>query len=68
MNLAIVIPIIVFCLSSLFLIFNNQIWNFIDYMLLKYNEYQYLRKYNKKQRLKALKESKDNSNFKVYKS
>lgn len=67
MNLAIVIPIIVFCLSSLFLIFNNQIWNFIDYMLLKYNEYQYLRKYNKKQRLKALKESKDNSNFKVYK-
>ncbi len=68
MNLAIVIPIIVFCLSSLFLIFNNQIWNFIDCMLLKYNEYQYLRKYNKKQRLKALKESKDNSNFKVYKS
>ena len=68
MNLAIVIPIIVFCLSSLFLIFNNQIWNFIDYMLLKYNEHQYLRKYNKKQRLKALKESKDNSNFKVYKS
>lgn len=68
MNLAIVIPIIVFCLSSLFLIFNNQIWNFIDYMLLKYNEYQYLRKYNKKQRLKALKESKDNSKFKVYKS
>lgn len=68
MNLAIVIPIIVFCLSSLFLIFNNQIWNFIDYMLLKYNEYQYLKKYNKKQRLKALKESKDNSNFKVYKS
>ena len=68
MNLAIVIPIIVFCLSSLFLIFNNQIWNFIDCMLLKYNECQYLRKYNKKQRLKALKESKDNSNFKVYKS
>ncbi|EPP7234016.1 hypothetical protein ACTOJ1_000932 [Shigella flexneri] len=68
MNLAIVIPIIVFCLSSLFLIFNNQIWNFIDCMLLKYNKYQYLRKYNKKQRLKALKESKDNSNFKVYKS
>ncbi len=68
MNLAIVIPIIVFCLSSLFLIFNNQIWNSIDCMLLKYNEYQYLRKYNKKQRLKALKESKDNSNFKVYKS
>lgn len=68
MNLAIVIPIIVFCLSSLFLIFNNQIWNFIDCILLKYNEYQYLRKYNKKQRLKALKESKDNSNFKVYKS
>lgn len=68
MNLAIVIPIIVFCLSSLFLIFNNQIWNFIDCMLLKYNEYQYLRKYNKKQRLKALKESKDNSKFKVYKS
>ena len=68
MKLAIVIPIIVFCLSSLFLIFNNQIWNFIDCMLLKYNEYQYLRKYNKKQRLKALKESKDNSNFKVYKS
>lgn len=68
MNLAIVIPIIVFCLSSLFLISNNQIWNFIDCMLLKYNEYQYLRKYNKKQRLKALKESKDNSNFKVYKS
>lgn len=68
MNLAIVIPIIVFCLSSLFLIFNNQIWNFIDYMLLKYNEYQYLMKYNKKQRLKALKESKDNSKFKVYKS
>lgn len=68
MNIAIVIPIIVFCLSSLFLIFNNQIWNFIDCMLLKYNEYQYLRKYNKKQRLKALKESKDNSKFKVYKS
>lgn len=68
MNLAIVIPIIVFFLSSLFLIFNNQIWNFIDCMLLKYNEYQYLRKYNKKQRLKALKESKDNSNLKVYKS
>lgn len=68
MNLAIVIPIIVFCLSSLFLIFNNQIWSFIDCMLLKYNEYQYLRKYNKKQRLKALKESKDNSNIKVYKS
>jgi len=68
MNLAIVIPIIVFCLSSLFLIFNNQIWNFIDCILLKYNEYQYLRKYNKKQRLKALKESKDNSKFKVYKS
>lgn len=68
MNLAIVIPIIVFCLSSLFLIFNNQIWSFIDCMLLKYNEYQYLKKYNKKQRLKALKESKDNSNIKVYKS
>lgn len=68
MNLAIVIPIIVFCLSFLFLVFNNQIWNFIDCMLLKYNEYQYLRKYNKKQRLKALKEFKDNSNLKVYKS
>lgn len=68
MNLAIVIPIIVFCLSFLFLIFNNQIWSFIDFLLLKYNEYQYLRKYNKKQRLKALKESKDNSNLKVYKS